>query len=58
MPTATQKEARLVLEDGSSFTGQLFGAPVSFAGEVGEYCILAECKRLLTTPLVSFDSPL
>lgn len=29
--------ATLVLEDGATFKGQLFGANVSVSGEVGEY---------------------
>lgn len=31
------KTAVLVLEDGATFSGKVFGAPVCFAGEVGKY---------------------
>lgn len=31
------KTAVLLLEDGATFSGKVFGAPVCFAGEVGKY---------------------
>ncbi len=31
-----EKRASLILEDGTEFKGYVFGAPVSFPGEVGK----------------------
>lgn len=35
--TAGKQKARLVLQDGSVFPGEVFGASQATAGEVGEY---------------------
>ena len=37
MTVGLQKKGRLVLQDGSVFPGEIFGASKATAGEVGEY---------------------
>ncbi|XP_069989210.1 multifunctional protein CAD isoform X7 [Penaeus vannamei] len=53
MPTATEQRATLVLEDGSSFPGFVFGAPVSFAGEVVFQTGMVGYPEALTDPSYS-----
>ncbi|XP_066960303.1 multifunctional protein CAD isoform X3 [Macrobrachium rosenbergii] len=50
MPTATQQKATLILEDGSEFQGNVFGAPVSFAGEVVFQTGMVGYPEALTDP--------